>query len=93
MMAYPEESAKAIAELPYDDDLLVGGLLSTEELAALLGIDPSTLRRWRTSEPPAGPPFVPISDRVTKYWKSDVRRWLDLRRVATSAPTGKTVSI
>ena len=36
---------------------------STEELAELLGIDPSSLRRWRTAQPLQGPPFVRLSAR------------------------------
>lgn len=87
MMAYSDDMAQVAAELASDDDILTDGFLSTEELAALIGVDTSTLRRWRTSEPPAGPPFVPISDRVTKYRKSDVRRWIDLRRVVTAGST------
>lgn len=91
MMAQFDDAAKAAAPPTTEDDVLVEGFLSTEELADLIGVDTSTLRRWRTSEPPAGPPFVPISDRVTKYRKRDVRQWIDLRRVATSAPNGKAV--
>jgi predicted DNA-binding transcriptional regulator AlpA len=86
-------TADVAAESTNDDDILADGFLSTEELAVLIGVDTSTLRRWRTSEPPAGPPFVPISDRVTKYRKSDVRRWIDLRRVATVLPTPKAVGL
>lgn len=67
-------------------DVLDDGMLSTEEVADLLGVDSSTLRRWRTAEPPAGPPFVPISERVTKYCKRDVREWLMVRRVPTTGP-------
>jgi transposase-like protein len=33
------------------DDLLDGGWFTTEELARMLGVDPSTLRRWRTARP------------------------------------------
>ncbi|MBR7827587.1 helix-turn-helix domain-containing protein [Actinospica sp. MGRD01-02] len=65
------------------------GLLSTEEVAALLGVDPSTLRRWRNAKPPEGPTFVPISERVTKYWRSDVLGWLSRMRVVTAAPATK----
>ena len=64
-----------------EDDLLSGGWLTTEELAGLLGVDPSTLRRWRTASPRQGPPFVPLSGRVTLYSAHDVRRWLATRRI------------
>ena len=66
--------------------LLDDGMLSTEEVAELLGVDSSTLRRWRTAVPPSGPPFVSISQRVTKYCKGDVRDWIMLRRVLTAGP-------
>jgi predicted DNA-binding transcriptional regulator AlpA len=59
-------------------------LLTTEEVAELLGVDPSTLRRWRNAEPPVGPTFVPISERVIKYWRSDVLGWLNGLRVVTA---------
>jgi transposase-like protein len=61
-------------------DLLAGGWLTTEELARMLGVDPSTLRRWRTAHPAQGPPFVCLSSRVTLYSTLDVGRWLVNRR-------------
>jgi transposase-like protein len=63
------------------DDLLSGGWLTTEELARMLGVDPSTLRRWRTARPRQGPPFVPLSGRATLYSTHDVARWLAARRI------------
>lgn len=63
------------------DDLLRGSWFTTEELAELLGVDPSTLRRWRTSRPRKGPPFISVSPRVTLYSSSDVERWLATRRI------------
>jgi predicted DNA-binding transcriptional regulator AlpA len=56
-------------------------LMTTEQLARLLGVDPSSVRRWRTSTPIQGPPFIRMSDRVVKYRRADVERWLDNRRV------------
>ena len=56
-------------------------LMTTEQLARLLGVDPSSVRRWRTSTPVQGPPFIRMSDRVVKYRRADVQRWLDSRRV------------
>lgn len=59
--------------------------MSTEELAGLLDVDPSTIRRWRTLQPLQGPPFIQISDRVVKYATADVERWLSARRVYPQA--------
>lgn len=55
---------------------------TTEELAQILGVDSSTLRRWRTGSHPQGPPFVQMSSRVTMYNASDVELWLLSRRIA-----------
>jgi predicted DNA-binding transcriptional regulator AlpA len=64
----------------HDGDLLSGEWLTTEQLAAKLGVDPSTIRRWRTARPAQGPPFVHLTSRVTLYSPADVRRWLESRR-------------
>ncbi|MFI0776131.1 helix-turn-helix transcriptional regulator [Streptomyces sp. NPDC021212] len=53
---------------------------TTEELARLLKVDASTLRRWRTARPAQGPPFVRLSGRVVLYSAVDVRQWLAERR-------------
>ena len=45
---------------------------STEELAELLGIDPSSLRRWRTAQPLQGPAVRRLSARKTIYSAADV---------------------
>ena len=69
----------------HDEDNTVelggGRWYSTEELANLLGVDTSSVRRWRTSRPVQGPPFVKLSSRVTVYNAQDVERWLLTRRV------------
>jgi predicted DNA-binding transcriptional regulator AlpA len=69
---------------PRDGDLLGGGWYTTEDLAHLLGVDPSTVRRWRTARPPQGPPFVRLSARMTLYSVHDVRAWLKSRRIDPS---------
>jgi predicted DNA-binding transcriptional regulator AlpA len=61
--------------------LLRGDWLTTEELAQALGVDSSTVRRWRTSRPVQGPPFVQLSERVTVYSAYDVEEWLRSRRI------------
>jgi len=55
--------------------------LNAGELASLIHVDASTLRRWRTSTPPAGPPFARLSPRVVVYNIVDVRRWIALSRI------------
>ncbi|SEG92476.1 Helix-turn-helix domain-containing protein [Thermomonospora echinospora] len=62
-------------------ELLLGGWYTTEQLAEIIGVDPSTLRRWRTSNPVQGPPFVRMSGAVTRYSVLDVERWLANRRI------------
>lgn len=62
-------------------DLLHGGWYTTEEVADLIGVDASTLRRWRTARPPQGPPFVRLTSRVTMYSVPDVQAWLASRRI------------
>jgi hypothetical protein len=51
----------------------------------MIGVDPSTLRRWRTAQPMQGPPFIAISERVTKYRADDIEQWLARRRVIPGA--------
>jgi hypothetical protein len=60
-------------------------LVTTEELENVLRRDPSTLRRWRTSRPPQGPPFLRLSSGVTMYDMDDVRLWLARSRVDPQA--------
>ncbi|MGW2482340.1 helix-turn-helix transcriptional regulator [Streptomyces sp. NPDC001571] len=60
--------------------ILANGWYSTSDLAACLRVDASTLRRWRTTRPPQGPPFVSISERVVMYSAQDVEEWLRSRR-------------
>ncbi|WP_244871579.1 AlpA family transcriptional regulator [Catellatospora sp. TT07R-123] len=59
--------------------------ISTEELAAVLQVDPSTVRRWRTAQPLQGPPFINLSERVTVYSAEDIQHWLATRRVVPGA--------
>jgi hypothetical protein len=61
--------------------LLDGRWYFSNELAELLHVDASTIRRWRTARPPQGPAFVQVSDRVYRYNSADVETWLARRRV------------
>jgi len=60
---------------------LQGPFITTEELARMLRVDPSTVRRWRTARPIQGPPFIQLSERVIMYSTQDVQHWLEARRV------------
>jgi hypothetical protein len=71
-----------VAETPAHDE---SELITTEELAKMLRVDPSTVRRWRTSRPLQGPPFIPMSKGVIMYSLADVRAWLRSRRVVPEA--------
>lgn len=58
---------------------------TTEEVAALLEVHPSSLRRWRTAVPPQGPPFVHLSGRVTRYLGEDLLAYLRRNRTDPAA--------
>jgi hypothetical protein len=60
-------------------------LITTEELARMLRVDPSSVRRWRTARPIQGPPFIQLSERVIMYSIDDVRAWLASRRITPEA--------
>lgn len=62
-------------------DYLEDKWYTTEQLADLLGVDSSTLRRWRTAKPMQGPPFVRLTSRVTVYNARDVEQWVRNHRV------------
>lgn len=84
-----EATAHPTLHYPGDPDasrpsLLASAWYSTKDLAARLRVDASTLRRWRTAQPPQGPPFVSISERVVMYSAADIEEWLRSRRIAPS---------
>ncbi|MGV9635945.1 helix-turn-helix transcriptional regulator [Nocardia rhamnosiphila] len=63
-----------------ETQLVDGRWYTTAELAVLLGVDSSSLRRWRTASPPYGPAFVRVSARVVKYAAEDIEMWLRAKR-------------
>jgi hypothetical protein len=52
------------------------GLMTPQELAAMLEISEYTLNGWRQTTPPTGPVFVYLG-RKTYYRKLDVLSWID----------------
>lgn len=80
----PLEDVEACADgagTAYSNTIINDHFLSAGELAALLHVDPSTLRRWRSATPPAGPPFSRLSPGVVVYSIVDVRRWIARSRI------------
>ncbi|MBH0776663.1 helix-turn-helix transcriptional regulator [Nocardia bovistercoris] len=58
---------------------------TTEEVAAALKVDASSLRRWRTARPPQGPAFVSFSERCIRYSGADVLAFIASRRIDPAA--------
>ena len=52
-------------------------LLTTEQAAELLGLEPATLATWRWRG--FGPPHVRLSARAVRYRRDDLASWLDSR--------------
>ncbi|MFI6334288.1 helix-turn-helix transcriptional regulator [Streptomyces sp. NPDC050535] len=78
--AHPAAPRHHVAPAQNQALLLTSVWYSTSDLAACLRVDASTLRRWRTTQPPQGPPFVTVSERVVMYSALDVEEWLRNRR-------------
>jgi excisionase family DNA binding protein len=51
-------------------------MLTTEEVADILRVSASTLRRWRSQG--KGPPFVPLAGTgsTVRYNETELRRWM-----------------
>ncbi|MDX2930544.1 MULTISPECIES: helix-turn-helix transcriptional regulator [Streptomyces] len=87
---YPAASPHPAVSPDNQAPLLTNPWYSTSDLAARLKVDASTLRRWRTAQPPQGPPFVTVSERVVMYSALDVDEWLRRRRtVPTKGLNGR----
>jgi len=55
------------------------GLLTDQQLAAELAIEPRTLRLWRNTR---GLPHLKLTSRVVRYRRADVDGWLARHLVA-----------
>ena len=58
---------------------------TTEEMAKILKVDSSTIRRWRRLKIPKGPKATCISERTWRYYHADFVEWLNGRRNAVGA--------
>jgi predicted DNA-binding transcriptional regulator AlpA len=78
----PSTGPAHAAVSPPPAGLQTPALLNTREVARLLRVDASSVRRWRAEQPPQGPPFIRLSERVVLYDAADVREWLNEHRSA-----------
>ena len=60
-------------------DNLAENALSEREAASSMRLSPNTLRKWRGQK--IGPPFVKISSRCVRYYRSDLDAWMKSRRI------------
>lgn len=72
------------------DEMRADALLTTKEVAALLGISPHTVARWRfegsASEGDVDHlPYLRMRNNAIRYKASTVRLWVDRREVRTTA--------
>lgn len=51
-------------------------LLSTQQVAEMLGVTEQCLRRWRQLGT-TGPTFIKLGERFVRYRLPDVEKWLD----------------
>lgn len=58
-------------------------LLSTRELADLVGIKPQTIRRWRLEG--RGPKFIRLSGSKVAYDPADIAAFLEARKARSGA--------
>jgi hypothetical protein len=58
---------------------------TTVQMAKILKVDPSTLRRWRRLKIPKGPKATCISERTWRYYHADFVEWMNERRNAVGA--------
>ena len=56
--------------------------LTDLQAAAILAVEPRTLRLWRHTR---GLPFIRITSKVIRYRRTDIDDWLARRRVAIVA--------
>ena len=85
----PERFSKGpLAEMP--EEMRANALLTTKEVAALLGVSPNTVTRWRwegsdTEDGNDHLPFLRLRNNAVRYRASELKAWLDRREVGTTA--------
>jgi len=59
-----------------------GDILTDEQAAALLAVEPRTLRLWRHTR---GLPHMKITSKIIRYRRADLDAWLDRARTVISS--------
>jgi excisionase family DNA binding protein len=59
-------------------------ILTDESAAVIIGVEPRTIRYWRTHR---GLPYIRITSKVVRIRKSDLDRWLSQHLVAITRQT------
>ena len=57
-------------------------LLDQDAAAKLLNVSGRSMERWRAQRTPGSPPFVKISQRMIRYSKQALLRWLSEKTIA-----------
>lgn len=60
-------------------------LLTTEQAAEILNLQPGTLSRWRYLG--KGPPWIRVSGRTVRYRRSELELWIAELPVTTAEAT------
>jgi len=60
-------------------------LLTEQQAATLLNVNPRTLQKWRVQG--GGPRFVRMSRRCIRYWPKDIREWVQNRIKSSTSET------
>ena len=62
-----------------DNNTADGQILTDETAAALLAVEPRTVREWRAKR---GLPFIRITPKVVRIRRADLDKWMAKRQVA-----------
>jgi predicted DNA-binding transcriptional regulator AlpA len=81
-------TSKNTSQITLDGD----GVLTTAEVATLLGLSKFTLLRMRQQKDRGDLPYLQLSPGRLAYWKSDVRAYIAARRVSGMQPADKSAA-
>jgi predicted site-specific integrase-resolvase len=71
-----------IIAAPTEPTRQAGDLLTDQQAAAILSVEPRTLRLWRNTR---SLPYIRITSKVIRYRRSDLEAWLDRSRTVIAA--------